>query len=76
MVTRQLPCAGKVPCYPGIGLSTWPGPSRDIAKLIDQIDITRRHGTKGFTIFEYGLAESQQIVPACGKGITRAATSP
>jgi len=69
-VTQQLPWAGKVPCYPGIGLSIWPDKT-DICKLIEQIKITRRHRTGGFTIFNYGPAEARHIVPQCGKGITR-----
>jgi len=69
-VTQQLPWTGKVPCYPGIGLSTWPDKT-DICKLIEQIKITRRHRTGGFTIFNYGSIEARHIVPQCGKGITR-----
>ena len=67
---QQIAWAGKVPCYPGIGLSVW-GPQRDIVKLIDQINITRRLGTGGFTIFNYGVPEATQTVPLAGRGITR-----
>ena len=69
-VTRQLEWTGKVPCYPGIGLSVWGSP-RDVVKLIEQIQITRRLGTGGFTIFNYAEAEARRIVPLCGEGITR-----
>jgi uncharacterized lipoprotein YddW (UPF0748 family) len=69
-VENQLTWTGDVPCYPGIGLSTWPDRS-DIAKVIEQITITRRLKTGGFTIFNYGVGEARDIVPACGKGITR-----
>jgi uncharacterized lipoprotein YddW (UPF0748 family) len=69
MVARQIGWAGKVPCYPGIGLSTWPSQT-DISKLIDQIETARRQGTKGFTIFEFNATTARQIVPLCGKGIT------
>ncbi|HUT01522.1 MAG TPA: family 10 glycosylhydrolase, partial [Phycisphaerae bacterium] len=55
MVARQLTWAGKVPCYPGIGLSVWPDPT-DVAKLIQQVQITRRAKTGGFTIFNYDPA--------------------
>jgi uncharacterized lipoprotein YddW (UPF0748 family) len=69
-VTRQLEWSGKVPCYPGIGLSVWGSP-RDIVKLIEQIQIARRLGTGGFTIFNYGVPEARRIVPLCGEGVTR-----
>jgi len=36
MVEQQLEWAGKVPCYPGIGLSVWSDPS-DICKLANKI---------------------------------------
>ena len=68
-VARQLPWAGKVPCYPGIGLSTWPG--RDIVTLIDQVQITRKLKTGGFIVFDYQAPEATTIVPLCGKGLTR-----
>ncbi len=66
-MTRQLEWAGKVPCYPGIGLTVWGSP-RDVVKLIEQIGITRRLGTGGFTIFNYGDSEARRIVPLCGEG--------
>ncbi|HUU93863.1 MAG TPA: family 10 glycosylhydrolase, partial [Phycisphaerae bacterium] len=55
-VEQQVKWAGKVPCYPGIGLSVWPKKS-NINRLIDQIAITRKHKTGGFTIFEYRVPE-------------------
>lgn len=67
---QQLEWAGSVPCYPGIGLSTWSG-DRDVVGLIEQIKITRKLGTGGFTVFNYGRPEATQIVPLCGQGITR-----
>jgi len=70
MVEPQLPWAGKVPCYPGIGLSTWSDPT-DICRLIEQINITRQLKTGGFTIFNYGSAEATQILPRLGEGMTR-----
>jgi uncharacterized lipoprotein YddW (UPF0748 family) len=70
MVTQQLTWAGKVPCFPGIGLSTWSDPS-DICELIEQINITRKLGTGGFTIFNYSPNEANKILPLLGKGITR-----
>lgn len=70
ILRAQLEWAGEVPCYPGIGLSTWPDKG-DICKLIDQINISRRLKTGGFTIFNYGVSEARDILPLCGKGITR-----
>ena len=70
MIGQQQGWAGKVPCYPGIGLSTWADPT-DVAKLIEQIKITRRRATGGFTVFNYGVTESERIVPLCGRGITK-----
>jgi uncharacterized lipoprotein YddW (UPF0748 family) len=69
-VVNQLEWAGAVPCYPGIGLSVWEDPE-DIAKLIEQIDITRRLKTGGFTIFNYGPREAREVLPFLGKGLTR-----
>jgi len=69
-VVSQLEWAGAVPCYPGIGLSVWKDPT-DIAKLIEQIDITRRLKTGGFTIFNYGPREARDVLPLLGKGLTR-----
>jgi len=70
MVGQQLPWTGKVPCYPGIGLSVWPDQA-DICKLIEQINITRRLGTGGFTIFNYGPEQASQVLPMLGKGMTQ-----
>ncbi len=70
MVTQQTGWAGDVPCYPGIGLSVWPDKT-DIVKLIEQINITRKHNTGGFTIFNYGPTEAKQVLPKLGKGITK-----
>ena len=72
MVGQQLPWAGKVPCYPGIGLSVWPDET-DICKLIEQINIARRLNTGGFTIFNYGPDQAAKVLPLLGKGVTRKA---
>lgn len=72
MVARQIGWAGKTPCYPGIGVSASSshfGADRTIA----QIDITRRHRTGGFVIFNYGKAESRDLLPMLGLGITKPA---
>lgn len=70
MIEQQITWVGKVPCYPGIGLSVW-SDSEDISKLIEQINITRRLATGGFTIFNYGVTEANKVLPLLGKGITR-----
>ncbi|MBN2314336.1 MAG: family 10 glycosylhydrolase [Sedimentisphaerales bacterium] len=70
MVEQQLPWAGKVPCYPGIGLSVW-SDATDICKLIEQINMTRRLATGGFTIFNYGSAQAHQVLPLLGQGLTQ-----
>lgn len=70
MVSQQLQWVHDVPCYPGIGLSVWNNRT-DVVKLIEQINITRKHNTGGFTIFNYGQLEAQQVLPALGKGITK-----
>jgi len=70
LIQQQLVWAGKVPCYPGIGLSTWSDPT-DICGLIEQINITRQLKTGGFTIFNYGRTEATQVLPLLGEGMTR-----
>ena len=73
MVRRQIEWAGNVPCYPGIGVSTWPA-SRDIPLLIQQIHALRRLGAPGFTVFNYGPTEAQGVLPLLGMGVTRPVT--
>jgi len=69
MVRRQIEWAGRVPCYPGIGESASSsrlGPDG----VIEQILITRRYRTGGFTIFNYGVTEAKELLPMLGLGIT------
>ena len=68
MIRAQLGYAGKVPCYPGIGLSTWSNP-QDAVKLIQQIEITRRLKTGGFTVFNYD-SHAVDVLPFCSLGTT------
>ena len=70
LVRRQREWVGATPLYPGIGLSVWPAPDRMVT-LIDQINATRKHKTGGFTVFNLGAAEAEEILPRCGMGITR-----
>jgi len=69
-VAQQVEWVGQVPCYPGIGLSTWPD-TTNVNRLIDQVRITRKHKCGGFTIFQYGKAQMETVVPLCGLGLTR-----
>ncbi len=71
LVRQQTGWAGKTPCYPGIGLSTWTGSSDNLVRLIEMISITRKLGTHEFTVFEYQTGEAQETVPLCGKGVTK-----
>jgi len=70
LIEQQLAWAGKVPCYPGIGLSTWSDPT-DICRLIEQINVTRQLKTGGFTVFNYGPAEATKVLPMLGEGMTQ-----
>ncbi|MBN2507115.1 MAG: family 10 glycosylhydrolase [Verrucomicrobia bacterium] len=72
MLVSQLEWAGRVPCYPGIGLSA-SSSHFGIDRLIEQIQITRRHRTGGFVIFNYGVTESRDVLPRLGLGITAVA---
>ena len=68
-VEQQKAWAGKVPVYPGIGVSS--SRSRLPAdRVIGQIEIARRHGTQGFTLFNYGVVESSELLPLLGLGAT------
>jgi len=73
LVADQLGWAGRARCYPGIGLSTWTSEDR-ICRLIEQVEVTRRLRTGGFAVFEYNGAESREILPLCGLGLTRRET--
>ena len=70
LVRRQVQWAGKVPVYPGIGLSCW-GSQGDIFTLLRQITITRAAKTGGFTIFNYDPVVAKETLPLCGAGITK-----
>jgi uncharacterized lipoprotein YddW (UPF0748 family) len=70
LVAQQVQWAGRVPCYPGIGVSASSshfGPDR----AIEQILITRRFNTGGYTIFNYGVAEAKELLPLLGMGIAK-----
>jgi hypothetical protein len=69
MVGKQADWAGRARCYPGIGVSA-SNSHFGVDRVIDQINITRRHKTHGFIIFNYGPAESRELLPLLGLGIT------
>lgn len=69
LIEGQRQWAGKAPYYPGIGLDTWEG--RDLFMLFDQIRLTRRAHTGGFTVFECSSPSARDIVPLLGLGITK-----
>jgi uncharacterized lipoprotein YddW (UPF0748 family) len=69
LVARQGQWAGRTPCYPGIGVSA-SSSHFGVDRVIEQINITRRHNTHGFIIFNYGAAECQELLPLLGLGIT------
>jgi len=69
MVARQVQWAGRTPCYPGIGVSA-SSSHFGVDRVIEQINVTRRHNTHGFIIFNYGAAECRELLPLLGLGIT------
>ena len=69
MVSQQVQWAGRVPCYPGLGVSASSsrfGPDR----AIEEINLTRRYQTHGFLIFNYSPEISRNFLPQLGMGIT------
>ena len=70
MVADQVRWAGRVPCYPGIGLSA-SSPRLGVDRVIEQITIARQHKTGGFVIFNYAVPESAEVLPLLGLGITK-----
>ncbi len=70
LVRKQRVWAGLVPYYPGIGVSA-SSSHFGVDRVIEQIHITRRHETGGFTIFNYAVPESRDLLPMLGLGITK-----
>ena len=69
MVAQQVQWAGRVPCYPGLGVSA-SSSHFGADRAIEQILITRQHHTGGFVIFNYGASECRELLPLLGLGIT------
>jgi len=67
-VSLQKGYAGKVPLYPGIGLSCWKDP-RDAVKIAQQIAVARELGLKGFTVFNYD-DNAEAVLPYLRLGAT------
>jgi len=68
-VAQQVQWAGRVPVHPGIGVSA----SRSklgADQVIEQILITRKYQTRGFSLFNYGVTECRELLPLLGLGIT------
>ncbi len=74
LIRKQAGWAVRVPYYPGIGVSA-SSSHFGVDRVIDQINITRRYHTGGFTIFNYSVPESRELLPQLGLGITRVANS-
>jgi uncharacterized lipoprotein YddW (UPF0748 family) len=68
VVSMQKAFVGKVPLYPGIGLSCWKDP-KDAVKLAEQIEVTRELGLSGFTVFDYD-ANAEAVLPWLRLGTT------
>jgi uncharacterized lipoprotein YddW (UPF0748 family) len=69
-VATQKQWAGKVPVYPGIGASA-SSSALPADSVIGQILTSRRYRTGGFVIFNYGVAEANDLLPMLGAGITK-----
>ena len=69
-IRQQKTWAGPAGLVPGIGITS----SRTTLApdaTVRQIEITRRHETQGFILFNYGEREAREIIPALGLGPTK-----
>jgi uncharacterized lipoprotein YddW (UPF0748 family) len=69
VINAQKQSAGKIPLYPGIGLSCWKDGSNYAVKLCEQIETVRHAGLKGFTVFNYD-SNAEQVLPYLKLGVT------
>ena len=69
-VRQQKAWAGPAQLVPGVGASST-NVSQTADQIIGQINITRRYGSKGFIIFNYGEREERDILPLLGLGETK-----
>jgi uncharacterized lipoprotein YddW (UPF0748 family) len=70
LVQNQLELVGgRIPVYPGIGATA----SRSVLsadRVVNQVNIARRLGAPGFTIFNLGSDTATSILPGIGLGAT------
>ena len=69
-VAAQKRLVGKVPVYPGIGLSTWRNDGREAVRLAKQILAVRELGVEGFTVFNFDR-RAEKVLPMLHLGVTR-----
>lgn len=69
-VRTQATQTGSVGLVPGIGASSSASTLSPDA-VIDQIEVTRKHGARGFIIFNYGANEADTLLPMLGLGMTK-----
>ena len=69
-VKTQMAAAGKVPLYPGIGLSCWQNDGQDGMKLAKQIQVARDLGLGGFTVFNFDR-RAERVLPLMRTGVTK-----
>ena len=69
-VAAQKRLVGKVPIYPGIGLSTWRHDGREAVRLAKQILAVRELGVEGFTVFNFDR-RAEKVLPMLHLGVTR-----
>lgn len=69
-IDTQKELVYNVPLYPGLGLSCWKNPV-DAFKLVKQIDIVRKAGLKGFTVFEYTSSAATSVIKYLKLGCTK-----
>ena len=69
LVKNQREWAGKVPVYPGIGLSVWPD-RNDVVGLAEKVQIARQAGCKGFMVFEFSPDQAIKVMPMMELGLT------
>ncbi len=69
-VKSQIKAAGKVPLYPGIGLSCWVNDGTDAEHLAKQIQAARDLGLGGFTVFNFDR-RAEQALPLMRLGVTK-----
>ncbi len=63
IVRHQMEVIGKVKIYPGIGLSCWPDDGENLRRFGEHIEIVRKLGLSGFTVFALG-SRSLEAFPA------------